>query len=51
VVDQPAIANAGNNNGSLQSNQLVNISGSLSGGTNSGVWPAVAVEIFLLIQI
>jgi len=38
VIDQPAIVNAGNNQVVCSSNQVVNISGSVSGGTGSGVW-------------
>ena len=38
MIDQPAIANAENNQVVCSSNQFVNISGSLSGGTNSGIW-------------
>ena len=38
VIDQPAIANAGNNQVVCSSNQFVNITGSVSGGTGNGVW-------------
>ena len=38
VIDQPAIANAGNDQAVCSSNQFVNVSGNLSGGTNSGIW-------------
>ena len=38
VIDQPAIANAGNDQLVCSSNQFVNLTGNLSGGTNSGVW-------------
>ena len=38
VIDQPAIANAGNNQLVCSLNQFVNVTGNLSGGTNSAVW-------------
>jgi gliding motility-associated-like protein len=38
VIDQPAIANAGNNQVVCSLNQFINLAGSLSGGTGSAVW-------------
>ena len=38
VIDQTAIANAGNNQVVCSSNQFVNVTGGVSGGTGSGVW-------------
>jgi gliding motility-associated-like protein len=38
VIDQPAIANAGNNQVVCSLNQFVNVTGNLSGGTNNAVW-------------
>jgi hypothetical protein len=38
VIDQPAIANAGNNQVVCSSNQFVNVAGGVSGGTGSGIW-------------
>jgi gliding motility-associated-like protein len=38
VIDQPGIANAGNNQVICSLNQFVNLAGSLSGGTGSAVW-------------
>jgi gliding motility-associated-like protein len=47
VIDQPAIANAGNNQVVCSLNQFVNVSGSLSGGTGSGVWTSSGSGNFL----
>ena len=38
VIYQPATASAGNDQVLCSSNQFVNVSGNLSGGTNSGIW-------------
>lgn len=38
LVDQPAVVNAGSNQVVCANNALVNLSGSISGGTTSGVW-------------
>ncbi|HEX3168037.1 MAG TPA: gliding motility-associated C-terminal domain-containing protein [Chitinophagaceae bacterium] len=38
VIDQPTIANAGSDQIVCSSNQFVNLTGNLSGGTNSGLW-------------
>ncbi|HEU5166232.1 MAG TPA: gliding motility-associated C-terminal domain-containing protein [Chitinophagaceae bacterium] len=46
VIDQPAIANAGTNQVACSSNQFVNVTGSVSGGSGSGVWTSNGTGTF-----